>query len=188
MVVSKCAWFKCTIARRCIQLTLRFMKLWNPWEWSMQDVSFDYRYRMYCDLSHKRVVDADVRCVEGADEIPPSYLRTYHGWCKQADWSTETVQRWVQIAQPKLRQFFGGKYHLISHKRVVDADVRCVEGADEIPSTYLWTYHGWCKQADWSTETVQRWVQGAQPMLRQLFSGKYHLILLLGAFMTWHSP
>ena len=85
MVVSKCAWFKCTIARWYMRLTLCFVKMWCPWEQSMQDVSFDYRYRMHRDLSHERVVDADVWCVEGADEIPPSYLRTYHGWCKQAD-------------------------------------------------------------------------------------------------------
>ena len=40
---------------------------------------------MHCDFSHKGVVNADVWCVEGADEIPPSYLWTYHGGRKQAD-------------------------------------------------------------------------------------------------------
>ena len=52
---------------------------------SMQYVSFGYRYGMYCDLSHERVVNADVWCVEGAYEIPPSHIWTYHGWCEQTD-------------------------------------------------------------------------------------------------------
>jgi hypothetical protein len=51
----------------------------------MQDISFDYRYRMPCDLSHQRALNADIWCVERADEIPPSHIWTYNGWCKQAD-------------------------------------------------------------------------------------------------------
>ena len=113
VVFSKCAWFKCTIARWYIWLTLCYLKMCNPWKWSVQGVSLDYRYRMHCDLSHKRVVNADFWCVEGADETPPSYLRTDHGWCKQADWSTEIVQRWVRSAQPMLRQLLSGMYYQI---------------------------------------------------------------------------
>jgi hypothetical protein len=48
---------------------------------------------MYCDLSHKRALNADVWCAEGAHEVPSSHVWTYHGWGKQADGSAEAVER-----------------------------------------------------------------------------------------------
>lgn len=50
---------------------------------------------MHHNLSHKGAFYADLWCAEGADEIPPSHIWAYHGWGKQADRSTETVQRLV---------------------------------------------------------------------------------------------